>query len=61
MPQCKNWPSCSCGYSNGRKRQMDCVRRKRMVPDEGLKEPVRKFEDTFSAEDVILKMFNLAR
>lgn len=26
-------------------------------PDEGLKKPVRKFEDTFSGEDLILSHF----
>lgn len=36
--------------------------KKHLMPlDEGLKEPVRKFKDTFSGEDLVLEMINNGR
>jgi hypothetical protein len=33
--RCRSWPMCSCGYSQGRKRQVDCLRPKRKIQSRG--------------------------
>jgi hypothetical protein len=55
----KRWSSTRSDLTKP-KRQASKERR-RMFPDDELKEPVKKFEDTFSAQTVVLEAFGFKK
>lgn len=51
----KRWSSTAS--MDGKTKRQASKDARRWFPDEELKEPVRKFEDTFSAETVVMDAF----